>query len=521
MTLKQILTSQTVIIGILLFISLSIRLYSIRDNQVYFWFDQSRDAIESRKIINDKDLKIQGPSASGTNDTVYHGVLYYYIIGHVYSYFQNPLIVSAFIAALCSVGIIGLFKLIEDITSSPYLASIGSLLYIFSFESIELSTWLSNPVIGFAVIPFYYLSLWKVFYRHRLNWIIALSISLGILLQSSVWSIYFVMPVLLAYLYLLFRNKDQAMQLFTLKNNILFLLPLLAIVSPMLLTQAKLYFAGIFSFEEFSSAAKSDSSYNFALLKDLVAMVLNKIANSIFPQLPLLSLVIVLSTFYVIAKRARSEVVLFLTTILTAPFWLLAIQPRDTYYTLFGLGMVIYIAFVISLTFLKKSWRIILSAAFLAIFAASNIIQLNAYRKDNLHSFAIQADTMLRDQLELLDKTYELANGQPFTISSFTNPYLYNTTWSFLYGWYGKNNYGYTPKFVGSDQSGIYGGELLEAAGNTGAIHFSIIEPSAGIADVFLTDFISSQEELSGQAKDSFVFGGITLVYRDNSEPED
>ena len=74
---KKPTSKQLLVFLFVFFLAIFFRLLSIRDNKIYFWFDQARDANLSRQIIENKDLKIQGPSASGTNDTIYHGVLYY------------------------------------------------------------------------------------------------------------------------------------------------------------------------------------------------------------------------------------------------------------------------------------------------------------------------------------------------------------------------------------------------------------------------------------------------------------
>ena len=43
-----------------------IRFFFIKDQNVFFYFDQARDAAISQSIILEKDIKIQGPSVSGT-----------------------------------------------------------------------------------------------------------------------------------------------------------------------------------------------------------------------------------------------------------------------------------------------------------------------------------------------------------------------------------------------------------------------------------------------------------------------
>lgn len=87
-----------IIIFLLAFI---LRIYSISDNRVFFYFDQARDAVISTSIIDNKDFKLMGPSVSGTNDSLYHGVLYYYLIAPVYALSHgSPFFVSVYLSAL-------------------------------------------------------------------------------------------------------------------------------------------------------------------------------------------------------------------------------------------------------------------------------------------------------------------------------------------------------------------------------------------------------------------------------------
>ena len=85
------------------------------------------------------------------------------------------------------------------------------------------------------------------------------------------------------------------------------------------------------------------------------------------------------------------------------------------------------------------------------------------------------------DQLTLIDQTYKTANGEKFSISTLTNPFGYNTTWAYLYSWYGKKKYGYIPHFFGPDQNGIFAGELMSRIDKPQSLHFRIIEPKEGL----------------------------------------
>ena len=96
----------------LVIIAILFRYWLVSDNHIYFWYDQARDALVSQQMIFDKDIKIQGPSASGTNDTIYHGVLYYYILGPLYVLFNgDPYFVAIAFGTINSFGVVLIYYL--------------------------------------------------------------------------------------------------------------------------------------------------------------------------------------------------------------------------------------------------------------------------------------------------------------------------------------------------------------------------------------------------------------------------
>jgi len=106
-----------------------------------------------------------------------------------------------------------------------------------------------------------------------------------------------------------------------------------------------------------------------------------------------------------------------------------------------------------------------------------------------------------------------LAEGQPFSISSVTNPYLYNTTWAYLYDWYGKKKYGYVPVWYGNEQAGIFGEELLVRVEAPLSSHFNIKEPDPGVFDWMRKEIDDKIKPLKGEPKQKHDFGTIEMTY--------
>jgi hypothetical protein len=127
----------------------------------------------------------------------------------------------------------------------------------------------------------------------------------------------------------------------------------------------------------------------------------------------------------------------------------------------------------------------------------------------------LQEGTFLKDELALIDASYQKAAGKPFSISTLTVPYGYNTTWAYLYHWYGQDKYGYLPTYTGSTQAGIIGNEFLTEVDKAEPIHFSIQEPTQGIPDYFVNKFGGDQEHIAGPTTSEELFGTLRLQVRD------
>ena len=126
--------------------------------------------------------------------------------------------------------------------------------------------------------------------------------------------------------------------------------------------------------------------------------------------------------------------------------------------------------------------------------------------------FAIQKDMVLSKQLDAIDYTYQQAGGENFSLNTLTSPLFINTTWSYLYNWYGTNNYKYLPQWWGRDQIGTLGNNLENRSQNT-KLHFYIIEDMAGIPSNHLTLGIGEEDSRSKLIEEK-TFGNIRVQKR-------
>ena len=85
-----------------------------------------------------------------------------------------------------------------------------------------------------------------------------------------------------------------------------------------------------------------------------------------------------------------------------------------------------------------------------------------------------------------------------------------NTTWAYLYEFYGARKYGYLPKWDGRDQTG-YLGNIPE--GTKAPFRFTIIEPGPGIPEIFIKETIQ-EENIKSQLVSEKRFGNIIVQKR-------
>jgi hypothetical protein len=126
--------------------------------------------------------------------------------------------------------------------------------------------------------------------------------------------------------------------------------------------------------------------------------------------------------------------------------------------------------------------------------------------------FAIQKDMTLANELGVIDFTYQNSDGEKFSINSLTSPLFINTTWSYLYNWYGKGKYGYLPTWRGKSQVGSLGDNLLPPDENQGK-HFLIIEDMEGIPPIYLTYALGEEDSRSTLIED-MAFGELRVQER-------
>lgn len=499
--MKKLLSKYHILL-LIIALGLALRFFSLSDNHVFFYFDQARDAAVSRQIIENADIKIQGPSVSGTNDSVYHGVLYYYLIGPVYTFADgNPTVVAYFLGTLAIVSIFISYQLGKEVFSSKEVGYLAAFFQAVSVLSIHQDTWLSNPTLSRIFVPLSYLLLWEVFFKKKQSksmlMVAALGLSVALAMQSALQNIVLLVSLGVAYLY---RSwKDQTFFAIKLPKLIVLCTAILVGISSMIVTELLMFKRGILSFD---SLNLSDHSVSIlSSIPKIIGRYFMVIRDVILPESGILSwlLILLLPFAWIALKKISEQQIVWLSLFFTAPIWLLLWHYRDPTHTFIGLEVPLFLLLSVGLfEYLKgKNWQRVVAISCILLITAFNLRAMIQWRSEQRQYFGIQRGAFLNSQIDAVEYTYQQAEQEPFTIATMTAPFAINATWNYLYTWYGQNAYGYVPDYVSIvPQAGWFEGEKLAETGTPLLPHFLIYEPDTTLSEETFAEFDREQRKL-------------------------
>lgn len=147
------------------------------------------------------------------------------------------------------------------------------------------------------------------------------------------------------------------------------------------------------------------------------------------------------------------------------------------------------------------------------IFLLINFFVLVNYRQTKINILAIQQERFYQDDLALIEKTYQLAGDESFSISVLASPYGTIPSWAYLYEYYAKENNLTAPSFYGPSQNGLVAESLLREEVFPLQKHFSIIEPGFSETDKLRVDYQLEQDNYYPVKGQSY-FGSLILEDR-------
>lgn len=487
------------IILLLVILAFVLRILFILQGGLSFHYDMARDAFEAAQIWQEHHLKILGPPTSTPG--LYHGVLYYYMIAPFYALGKgDPRFVAIFLSLLNSLAIIPIVFLAKDLFKSNRWAFISGFLFAVSFEATQYSPWISNPQPAVLTVAFFFLALniWSKGKTYGL-YLAILSAVLSTQFQFFLIYLFLLIPIF----GIIFKIKTNAKVVYA-----SCLIGALGLINFFIAAIKFKTFGNIFlGFLNISTAGQIDFRPQFA---EIFLNYINRFTEiftlNFFPANVFLGGLLALFVLYSIRKQPLLLFFLFSNL----PIFIFG-GHTNTYANI-GLVVPAILSFVF---LLQNIWKI--KKAFvwviLLLSLTSNLYTIWKYNPGGQVILVIPNDMNLRNELSLIDQTYKLAGGSGFSINTLTLPLWTNTTWAYLYSWYGKSKYGYTPSFYGRDQIGLLGANVLTKIDKPLGKSFFIIEPGDGIPAGFFNDEIAT-ENAKTKLISEINFGSIRLQTR-------
>lgn len=483
---------------IIFILAFTLRVLHIPSGAVSFHYDMARDAFTATAIWNG-DLKILGPPTSTPG--LYHGPLYYYLLAPFYGLSRgDPRAPAFFLSFLNALAVVPIMLLARDLFKSSKAAILAGLLFTVSFESTQYAPWLSNPAPAVLTVTlfFYFLRIWqkgKIFGLY----LAVLAAILSAQFQFFLIYLLFLIPVFGYFFKIKTNFKQKVMAIFIILMGL----------SPFLIAALKFgnlqnFTGGLFNIV---TSGQIDFRSQFG---ELLINYINKYAElfvyNFFPTSVFLGGLLALAVLLFL----RNQKIILFYLFSNLPIFIFG-GHSNTYVNI-GLAAPAILAVLNLIIFISKKNKLFASLLIFLILI-SNLYALIKSSPLGQVILVIPNDMVLRNQLNLIDETYEKAAGQQFSINTLTLPLWTNTTWDYLYSWYGQKKYGYLPKFLGHNQIGLLGANTLEKIEEPQEITFFIIEPHVGIPDDIFNLEIGAEDSKTKLISET-KYGELRLQFR-------
>lgn len=481
------------ILSFLFLIGFFLRTLYLKDSAITFFYDQARDAFLVKQIIGG-DLKIQGLPANAPG--LYHGIFYHYFLAIPYAVSNGSPVAAGYWMAFFSTAAIFIVYLISFyLFKNRNISLLASLFFVFSFEASQYAAWLSNPAMGLWFIPLVYLFLWLWTRKGNALQALLTGIFWGLAIQSDIFLVYHAVAI---GLWLSICRKNVT------KSMIAFVGGLFGGVSSILISQIKFGFTGTAGIVYLLTGGNTLLSGKG--LGDFALMYMNQMGNLFSRNLlpsslgfgGFVGLIMVLWLLLHWKKESKSRLnsgEAFLLLYIFSHLPVVFFGGNDSAYLTVGLGPAVCVLAGMFVYYLGKNSK---TAAFglLAAVLLSGTAKIVSENKNGQTIFALRREMNLANIKRVVDYTYRSSEGKEFSINSITAPLWLNTTWSYVYNWYGAGEYGYLPYWHGRSQIGDWGDSLSPPTKDT-LIYYLIIEPRAGIPDRFVGEALGEEDSKS------------------------
>ena len=471
---------------------------------VYFSYDQARDFYFAEDILKG-DLRIIGPP-SAASDKLFPGPLSLYIYAFIQFLFgKDPETYSIFFRLYNALGIF-LVYLIGSKLFDKKVGVLSASLYAFSYEQSQYTLLMSHQPLAVLSVLIMYLGLTMLLFEKKVKGLIVAALGLGLSIQFHYVYI-FIIPSIFALLYVL---RKQIPKLKT--KNILTAFILFSVcLSTYVVSELKFNFRFITTL--FSSSANSKLYLGEAFYATNRFVYDSFLADYKYTIYVLFLIMVVFAYFIFRTKFKEKGMFLFL--------WFVGgilpslLSGTKGYYYSASASVSLLILFSIIIVFVYRSNKVLACVLFLAVLFNNYYLMLNQNPKGPNLEIVIQPGMLLPAEKKAIDYIYQNAKQKSFSVNALSVPLNINTTWSYLFEWYGKENYGYLPIWSVKPAEGFPGNLAYESSRSKHPdTLFVIIEPQNGIREVDKNKFFAEESYFTKIVEEK-EFGTITIQKRE------
>jgi len=508
MVMKRVFIFLLVLIFIL---ALVFRFYSFRES-AYFGYDQARDAYESQDIYLNRNIKIQGPAATG-NMGIFHGPLYWYMTGPVYLAFQgDPYGMSSFNRVANALGVFLVFA-IGSLMINRKAGLAAAFLYAVSYEETQYSLYVGNPSLATIFIPLIYLGgvMLAKNTKHK-NWPLVLMFG-GAAAATQLNLMYaYNFAVVIALLLILKKHIGRL----TKKSWILGVGTGAVLLSSYVIAEIKYDFREIKTVYHLLSegfGVMSPGQSKYLLYWDKFVTMFKDNFFGLFSNYTIITVVAVLVSAWVLYKAIKNIYFRVLAVWIFSWIFLMMIGGHTGYYTNAGIGIGLIIAMGAIISSFKGVVGKIITLAVLVFCLVMNGEKVKYQSPNSLIAEMItQTGMKLSDEYAVIDAMYLAANGRGFTVRLTGIPYKIQTVWAYLLNQYALPKFGYLPYWENGNALG-FPGELPVPKSGTTCLRFLLREPTRGLPGI-LIEGDKKEENSFSRVTETEEFGNILLEYR-------
>lgn len=460
---------------------------------IYFGFDQARDGFAAQEILGGH-VKLVGPPASF--EGLRHGVLYYYLYAPFYFFGGgDPAVVAAFLRVLNAGGVILIFAL-ASILFSRFVGLISAWLFAISFEQTQFALYFNHPSFAVISILILFLGLSILIFRKKDFGLIIAFLGLGLSIQFEFLLTYLIIP----FFVILFIFRKSILKI-GIKIKLAAGLTLFLTILSFIISEIKYGFRSFNALSEllFNGSEKSlIKIINFYLFEMGQVIKFNLIGSSELKLLVGLFLTVLL--LISLRSKIRKEVI-FLSIWFFSLIIIYFVEGGGDinvdiiqYHPNVGisLSLIIFVSYVLSVLWKKNKFLSLIIIILISLANFSLIQKINP--TGSMPEINAQSFMLLSDEKKVIDYIYQNSDSKPFAVKAITLPFYINTTWSYLFEWYGKKKYGYLPIWNGKNALGFPGNLKVEDAQDKAPPQrYLIIEPLRGIPTYLVDDYLREE----------------------------